>query len=78
MATLLELSQRYLEEAVRLKACLRALTAEAEQERDPHRRRRIEHDRRLVDQMLREAREVAGVTRHYYEEGYWRDKRYTL
>ena len=62
MATLLELSERYLEEAERLKqdiACRSRLLPELL----PEEQKAMEHDLRLLRQMLRETREIGNTLR---------------
>ena len=75
MATMLELSERYLEEAERLKeniACSSRLLPELL----PEEQKAMEHDLRLLRQMLRETREIGNTLRHYYEPSYWRNRKY--
>ena len=71
------MSGRYLEEAVRLRAQIRTMEAGLET-LDCRQRRTAEHDLRLLRQMVREMREIGGVTGHYYEPAYWRNRKYTL
>ena len=75
MATMLELSERYLEEAERLKeniACHSRLLPELL----PEAQKAMAHDLRLLRQMLRETREPGNTLRHYYEPSYWRNRKY--
>lgn len=78
MRRLGELAAEYLESAVRLKLALRAARARLEDMEDEGKRRAAERDIAILEQMLRDTREVAGLAAHYYEPGYWRDKRYSL
>ena len=74
MATMLELSERYLEEAERLKeniACRSRLLPELL----PEEQKAMEHDLRLLRQMLRETREIGNTLRHYYERSLLRRNR---
>ena len=52
----------------------------ARQERswDENERLQLADRIRLLQAMQREARELAALTEHYYERGYWRNVKYTL
>ena len=76
--TLQELSQCYEEAAVPLRArlkLLRQMLAEAE---DPE---EIWHIKRRIGEltpMLTQMNELAELTAHYYERGYYRSEKYTV
>ena len=76
--TLLELSQCYEEAAVPLRARLRFLRQSIASSEDPdeiwHLKRRIAELTPLLTQM----NELADLTAHYYDRGYYRSEKYTL
>ena len=76
--TLAELSLCYEEAAVPLRARLRYLRQALAAEEDPeavwHLKRRIAE----LTPMLTQMNELAELTAHYYDRGYWRSEKYTL
>ena len=76
--TMLELSRCYEEAAVPLRARLRQLRQLLAQTQDPeeifHLKRRIQE----LTPMLTQMNELAELTAHYYDRGYWRSEKYTL
>ena len=76
--TLQELSRCYEEAAVPLRSRLRelrqALAASDDPEEIWHLKRRIGE----LTPMLTQMNELADLTAHYYERGYWRSEKYTL
>ena len=76
--TLEELSHCYEEAAVPLRARLRELRFLLAETTDPedawHIRRRIAE----LTPMLTQMNELAELTAHYYERGYYRNEKYTL
>ncbi len=76
--TLAELSLCYQEAAVPIRARLRQLRQELALETDPekiwHLKRRIAELTPILTQM----NELAELTRHYYDRGYYRNEKYTL
>lgn len=76
--TLAELSRDYEAAAVLLRARLKELRAQAADARDPeelwHLKRRIAE----LTPMLTQTNELAELTAHYYERGYYRSEKYTL
>ena len=76
--TLEELSRCYEAAAVPLRARLRelrcALAAEADPEKVWHLKRRIAE----LTPMLTQMNELAELTAHYYDRGYYRSEKYTL
>ena len=76
--TLAELSPAYLEAAALLRARLRLLRQELSRESDPE---RIWHLKRRIAEltpMLPQMNELAELTAHYYDRGYYRNDKYTL
>ena len=76
--TLTELSRCYEEAAVPLRARLRQLRCELAAAEDPediwHLKRRIAE----LTPMLTQMNELAELTAHYYDRGYYRSEKYTL
>lgn len=76
--TLKEMSQCYRDAAVPLRARLKLLRAQLAVAEDPeviwHLKRRIAELTPLLTQM----NELAELTEHYYERGYYRSEKYTL
>ena len=76
--TLYEMSFTYCEDAALFRARILALrtevrAAETREESDALRRRIAE-----LQTLRRQSRELAELTRHYYERSYYRDKKYSL
>ena len=76
--TLAELSRCYEEAAVPLRARLRQLRIELAAADDPeqiwHLKRRIAE----LTPMLTQMNELAELTAHYYDRGYYRSEKYTV
>ena len=75
---LAEMSQEYRESARLLQDRLRLLRQMLAQEDDPE---EIWHIKRRIAEltpMLTQMNELAELTEHYYERGYWRSEKYTL
>ena len=76
--TLAELSVCYQQAAIPLRARLRELRQELAREPDPdkiwHLKRRIAE----LTPMLTQMNELAELTAHYYDRGYYRSEKYTL
>ncbi len=76
--TLAEMSRDYRESARLLQDRLRLLRQMLAQADDPeeiwHLRRRIAE----LTPMLTQMNELAELTEHYYERGYWRSEKYTI
>lgn len=76
--TLLEMSRCYEEAAVPLRQRLRQLRQQLQQATDPeeiwHLKRRIAE----LTPMLTQMNELADLTAHYYDRGYYRSEKYTL
>ncbi len=76
--TLRELSRCYEEAAVPLRTRLRELRQALERTQDPE---EIWHIKRRIAEltpMLTQMNELADLTAHYYERGYWRSEKYTV
>ena len=76
--TLLELSRCYEEAAVPLRNRLRELRQALAASDDPE---EIWHIKRRIGEltpMLTQMNELAELTAHYYDRGYWRSEKYTL
>ena len=76
--TLAELSRSYEEAAALLRARLLVLRRAMAASRDPeeiwHLKRRIAELTPILTQM----NELAELTAHYYDPGYWRNEKYTV
>ena len=76
--TLREMSREYEKSAALLRARLRQLRQELAVAEDPediwHLKRRIAE----LTPMLTQMNELADLTAHYYERGYWRSEKYTV
>ena len=76
--TLQEISRCYEEAAVPLRARLRELRQMLETATDPE---EIWHIKRRIHEltpMLTQMNELAELTAHYYERGYYRSEKYTV
>ena len=76
--TLAELSECYEAAAVPLRARLRQLRMALAETEDPE---EIWHIKRRIAEltpMLTQMNELRELTAHYYERGFYRDKKYTL
>ena len=76
--TLQEISRCYEEAAVPLRNRLRELRRDLEKTEDPE---EIWHIKRRIAEltpMLTQMNELAELTAHYYDRGYWRSEKYTV
>ena len=76
--TLKQISEGYRQAAVPLRARLRQLRQMLAVAEDPE---EIWHIKRRIAEltpMLTQMNELAELTEHYYERGYWRSEKYTL
>ena len=75
--TLYQMSYVYREDALRFRM---RITVRREQARTAEGEDKLRLKRRILElqQLLRQSRELADLTRHYYERGYYRNERYTL
>ena len=76
--TLSELSRCYEEAAVPLRQRLRQLRYMLAQTDDPEERFHIKRRIAELTPMLTQMNELAELTAHYYERGYYRSEKYTL
>ena len=76
--TLRELSGEYRASAELLRARLRQLRMEEKEKTDPQELFWIRRRTAELTPMLQQMRELAELTEHYYERGYWRDEKYRI
>lgn len=76
--TLIEISVTYQASADALRRRIRLLRTQARGQTDAEAVRALNARIAALQPMLREARELASLTRHYYDRGYHRNERYTL
>lgn len=76
--TLKELSKEYRSHAVSLATRLKEVEQLSQAPCDSKEKSKLEERIRILSAMLREARELAHLTEHYYERGYQRNGKYTL
>lgn len=75
---LCELSADYEAAALPLQEKLRHLRRELRQCAVPARRAALRHEISLLAGILTQCRELAELTAHYYERGFYRNEKYTL
>lgn len=75
---LTELSKDYAYAAALLRARLRLLRSMLASSEDPEERFRIQRRILALTPMLTEMNELAELTAHYYDRGYYRNEKYTL
>ena len=75
--TLYQMSYVYREVALRFRM---RITVLREQAKAAEGEDKLRLKRRILElqQLLRQSRELADLTRHYYERGYYRNEKYTL
>ncbi len=76
--TLAELSADYEAAAVPLRARLRELRRLLAEAEDPEEVWHIQRRIAELTPMLTQMNELAELTAHYYDRGYWRNEKYTL
>lgn len=76
--TLAELSAGYEAAAVPLRARLRELRRLLAEAEDPEEIWHIQRRIAELTPMLTQMNELAELTAHYYDRGYWRNEKYTL
>ena len=76
--TLRELSPGYREAAELLELRIKALRLKASQTEDPAEQWQL--GRRILElkPILTQMRELAELTEHYYDRGFWRNEKYTV
>lgn len=75
--TLYEMSYVYREDAMRFRL---RITMLREQEKAAEGEDKLRLRQRILElqQLLRQSHELADLTRHYYERGYYHNEKYTL
>lgn len=76
--TIRELSAQYWDSAAQLKERIAQLKRALPECVEEEEALRMEARIRMLATMMRETRELASLTEHYYERGYYRNERYTL
>ena len=76
--TLLEMSAEYRAQAAALKQRIEELEAQYAASRNKRERLALEGRIRILNSMCRDAKELAALTEHYYDRGYYRSEKYTL
>lgn len=76
--TLYELSFAYEADAVQLRMRITELREQARRTEDAECRRALCRRMAELEPLLRQSRELAKLTRHYYERGYHRSEKYTV
>lgn len=76
--TLRELSYEYKAHADALAQRIRELRQAAKETADPETKNRLERRMAELRPLLQEARELAVLTRHYYDRRYHKNGKYTL
>ena len=76
--TLREMSACYEASAAVLSGILRELRARLRSSRDEAERFTLRCRIGVLSEVLTQTRELAQLTAHYYERGYWRNEKYTL
>lgn len=76
--TLKELSGTYREAALLLERRIKSLQLAAARSDDPDEIWRLRRRVAELKPMLLQTRELAELTEHYYDRGYWRSEKYTV
>ncbi len=76
--SLQELSAAYEAAAVPLRKRLQELRRQASAAADPEELWHIKRRIKELTPLLTEMNELADLTAHYYDRGYWRNEKYTL
>ena len=76
--TMLELSRSYELSAVLLQNRLRYLRKTLTASRDPEEIWQLKRRIQELTPMLTQMNELADLTAHYYDRGYWRNEKYTV
>lgn len=76
--TLKELSEDYEESAQALRLRLRRLRALHDLESDPEEKWKLKRRIAELTPMLTQMNELAELTAHYYDRGYYRNEKYTM
>ena len=76
--TLYQMSLVYREDALRSRMRITVLREQAKAAPTKEERERLKRRILELQQLQRQSRELAELTRHYYERGYYRNEKYTL
>lgn len=76
--TLRELSPAYRTQAFILRTRIKELEAMRKQSTNANTRQRLQDRIRILNELYREARDLATLTERYYERGFRRNGKYTL
>lgn len=76
--SLADLSPSYEESARLLRIRMREIRICLRQTRDPEERWRLKRRLAELTPILTQMNELAELTAHYYDRGYWRSEKYTL
>lgn len=76
--TLLELSYEYKDHASMIALRIKELRSEIKDTKDLTEIHKLERRIAELRPLLQEARELAALTRHYYDRGYHKNDKYTL
>lgn len=76
--TLMEMSVRYADTATLIRARITELKQAEQEQEDPELARRLRIRISALTPLLRETRELAALTAHYYDRSYHNNERYTL
>ena len=76
--TLRELSYEYKEHGDAIALRIRELRAAAKETEDPETKNRLQRRMAELKPLLQKARELAVLTRHYYDRRYHKNGKYTL
>ena len=76
--TLAELSSGYEESARLLQARMKVLRRAIRETDDPEEKWRLQRRIAELTPLLTQMNELADLTAHYYDRGYWRNEKYTV
>ena len=76
--TLRQISQEYRLAQAPIRERLRLLQQQEKTEKDPQKLFWIRRRKQMLSTMLQELRDLAELTEHYYERGYYRNEKYRL
>lgn len=76
--TLRQISQEYRLAQAPIRERLRLLRQQEKTEKDPQKLFWICRRKQMLSTMLQELRDLAELTEHYYERGYYRNEKYRL
>ena len=76
--TLLEMSVLYADSAAAIRCRIRELREAIQAHEDPEEAQRLQRRIAELTPLLRETRELAKLTAHYYDRSFYRNDRYTF